>query len=73
LAGGKYDYVINGNMIAGFALIAWPVKYGETGVRSFAVSQHGIVYEADLGEDTEAAVKAIERFDPDKSWEVTSD
>ena len=49
IAGGAYDYVINGNMIAGFALVAWPVKYGETGVNTFVVNQHGIVYEADLG------------------------
>ena len=49
IAGGAYDYVINGNMIAGFGLIAWPAKYGETGVKTFAVNQHGIVYETDLG------------------------
>ncbi len=49
IAGGAYDYVINGNMIAGFALIAWPAKYGETGVKTFAVNQHGVVYETDLG------------------------
>jgi hypothetical protein len=73
IAGGKHDYIINGNMIAGFALIAWPVKYSETGVRTFAVSQHGIVYEADLGEDTESVVQGIKSFDPDESWEVVSD
>ena len=49
IAGGRYDYVINGNMIAGFALIAWPVKYAETGVETFVVNQAGIVYEKDLG------------------------
>ncbi len=73
IAGGKHDYVINGNMIAGFGLIAWPVKYGETGVRTFAVSQHGIVYEADLGEDTEKVVEGITSFDPDDSWEVVGE
>jgi hypothetical protein len=73
IAGGAYDYVINGNMIAGFALIAWPVKYGETGVRTFAVNQQGIVYEADLGADTEAKAAAIMIFNPDDSWEVTGD
>ena len=41
IAGGAYDYVINGNMIAGFGLIAWPAKYGETGVKTFTVNQHG--------------------------------
>ena len=49
IAGGAYDYVINGNMIAGFGLVAWPAKYGETGVKTFAVNQHGVVYETDLG------------------------
>ena len=52
IAGGAYDYVINDNMIAGFGLIAWPAKYGETGVKTFAVNQHGVVYEIDLGPTT---------------------
>jgi Protein of unknown function (DUF2950) len=73
VAGGAYDYVINGNMIAGFALIGWPVKYGETGVRTFMVSHQGIVYEADLGPDTEKRAAAIKRFNPDDKWEVTGD
>jgi hypothetical protein len=73
VAGGAHDYVINGNMIAGFALIAWPVTYGETGVRTFAINQQGIVYEVDLGNDTEAKAAAINVFDPDDSWEVTGD
>jgi len=73
IAGGAYDYVINGNMIAGFGLIAWPAKYGETGVKTFAVNQHGIIYETDLGPDTETIVKYIDRFNPDDSWEVVND
>lgn len=73
IAGGAYDYVINGNMIAGFGLIAWPAKYGETGVHTFAVNQHGIVYEADLGPATEAIVKYIDRFNPDDTWEIVAD
>ena len=44
IAGGAYDYVINGNMIAGFGLIAWPAKYAETGVKTFAVNQLGVIY-----------------------------
>lgn len=67
--GGKYDYVINDNMIAGFALVAWPVSYAESGVKTFIVSKDGIVYEIDLGADTETAVKAITSFNPDDSWE----
>ena len=73
IAGGAYDYIINGNMIAGFGLIAWPAKYGETGVKTFAVNQHGVVYETDLGPSTETVVKYIDRFNPDDSWEVVAD
>lgn len=73
IAGGAYDYVINGNMIGGFGLIAWPVEYAETGVHTFAVNQQGIVYEADLGPATEAIVKYIDRFNPDDSWSVAGD
>ncbi|ULJ76059.1 DUF2950 domain-containing protein [Rhizobium gallicum] len=73
IAGGKYDYVINGNMIAGFGLIAWPVKYAETGVKTFVVNQQGIVYETDLGPSTEAIVPFIDGFDPDDKWNVVAD
>jgi len=73
IAGGAYDYVINGNMIAGFGLIAWPAKYGETGVKTFAVNQHGIVYEIDLGPATDQIVKYIDTFNPDDSWTVVAD
>ena len=73
IAGGAYDYIINGNMIAGFGLIAWPAKYGETGVKTFAVNQHGVVYETDLGPTTAAIVKYIDRFNPDDTWEVVAD
>ena len=73
IAGGAYDYVINGNMIAGYALIAWPAKYGETGVKTFAVNQHGVIYETDLGPSTEAIVPFIDRFDPDDKWTVATD
>jgi hypothetical protein len=71
VAGGKYDYVINDNMIAGFALIAWPIEYDVTGVNTFVVSHHGAVYEKDLGPDTAAAVEKITTFDPDKSWSLS--
>lgn len=72
IAGGAYDYVINGNMIAGFALIAWPARYGETGVQTFAVNQHGVIYEIDLGPATGDIVKYIDRFNPDDSWKVVA-
>jgi hypothetical protein len=72
VAGGRYDYVINGNMIAGFALIAWPVEYGLTGVKTFMISHHGAVYENDLGPNTAAAVDQIVRFNPDDSWTLVA-
>jgi len=72
VAGGKYDYVINGNMIAGFALVAWPVRYGETGIETFVVNQAGIVYEKDLGPNTDALVRKIHRFNPDKTWDIVA-
>jgi hypothetical protein len=73
IAGGKFDYVINGNMIAGFALIAWPIRYGETGVHTFAVNANGTVYQADLGEKTAAMAAGIKTFNPDDNWDVTAD
>lgn len=73
IAGGKFDYVINGNMIAGFALVAWPVKYGETGVHTFEVNANGIVYEADLGDDTDKLAPSIFQFNPGDLWNVTED
>jgi hypothetical protein len=71
--GGRYDYVINGNMIAGFALIAWPAEYGQSGVMTFLVSHHGKVLQKDLGEDTAALAAAVEEFDPDDSWVEAED
>ena len=56
VAGGAHDYVVNGNMINGFALIAWPAKYGETGVSTFVINQAGVVYERDFGADTDNIV-----------------
>ena len=73
IAGGRYDYVINDNMIAGYGLIAWPVKYAETGVKTFVLNQQGIVYERDLGPNTEEIVPFIDRFDPDDKWAVVND
>jgi hypothetical protein len=73
IAGGAYSYVINGNMIAGFAMVAWPVKYAETGVKTFVVNQQGIVYEADLGPNTEAVAERMKLFNPDDKWQVTGD
>ncbi len=68
--GGKFDYVINGNMIAGYALIAYPDKWGSSGVMTFIVNNQGRVYQKDLGPDTAAAAAAITEYDPDPSWKL---
>lgn len=73
VAGGAYDYLINGNMIGGFALIGWPAKYGETGVSTFIVNQAGVVYEKDFGVDTENIVSKIKTFNPDNNWELVEE
>ena len=72
IAGGAYDYVINGNMIAGFALIGWPVSYGTTGINTFVVNQYGTVYQKDLGDDTDRLAAEITLFDPDETWSVVT-
>jgi hypothetical protein len=73
IAGGAYDYVINGNMIAGFALVAWPEDYARTGVSTFVISHAGIVYDKDLGPDTAEIVKKMKTFNPDGTWDVVPD
>jgi hypothetical protein len=73
VAGGAYDYVTNGNMIGGFALIAWPARYAETGVSTFVINQAGIVYEKDFGADTGNIVDGIKSFNPNDSWSVVED
>lgn len=67
-AGGAYDYVVNGKMLGGFALLAFPVVYGNSGVMSFIVNHDGVVYSKDLGPDTTKAASAIAAFDPDSGW-----
>jgi hypothetical protein len=66
--GGALDYMVGGHMLAGHALLAFPAAYGESGIMSFMVGEAGIVYEADLGEDTLAIANAIEAFDPGEAW-----
>ena len=72
--GGAYDYLIGDNMSRGFALIAWPAKYNDTGVMSFMISHVGQVFQTDLGPDSAKIASAITSFDPDSRWtEVTED
>jgi hypothetical protein len=66
--GGAYDYSVRGKKIGGFAAVAWPVRYGDTGVMTFMVNHDGVVYEKDLGPNTAARAAAITRFDPDSTW-----
>ncbi|MFO1080146.1 MAG: DUF2950 domain-containing protein [Reyranellaceae bacterium] len=67
--GGARDYLVGGRMIGGFAAIAWPVKYGVTGIMTFIVSNQGVVYQRDLGPDTIQRAAAITSFNPDKDWD----
>lgn len=66
--GGKYDYLINGRMIAGFALVAWPAEWGNTGVMTFIVNQQGKVYQQNLGPKTAKLAQAMTTYDPDDAW-----
>jgi Protein of unknown function (DUF2950) len=66
--GGAKEYVVNGEMTGGFALVAWPVYYDASGVMTFIVNNDGVAYERDLGAETSVAVAKITRFDPDATW-----
>jgi hypothetical protein len=66
--GGALAYLVNGNMVAGHAILAVPAAFGETGVHSFMVSENGVILEADLGEDTLEIAATIEAFDPGSDW-----
>jgi hypothetical protein len=70
--GGAYSYLVNGRMIGGFAVIAWPAKYGASGYKTFMINQDQTVYESDLGPDTAAEVQGIRTFDPDADWKKVS-
>jgi hypothetical protein len=70
--GGAYNYVINGRMIAGFAMIAYPSDYGVNGVMTFIVNHNGLVYQRDLGPNTAKLAPGIKTFDPGKGWTVVT-
>ena len=71
--GGKYDYIINGHMIGGFALVAWPAEYGNSGIMTFIVNQQGRVYQQDLGAKTDKVAPDIKAYDPGPGWTVSRD
>lgn len=70
--GGASDYVKDGRLESGWAVIAWPAEYDHTGVMTFITSFHGVVYEADLGQETPVKVEQIEAFDPSNGWKQSS-
>ena len=66
--GGAKNYIVNGHMTAGFALVAYPEKYGDTGVMTFITDRDGVVYEKDVGKNTIEVAKAMTEFNPDSGW-----
>lgn len=66
--GGAQNYVVNGHMIAGFAVVAYPAEYGNSGVMTFIVNRDGVVYQKNLGQSTSKVAEAMRVFDPDPSW-----
>jgi hypothetical protein len=67
--GGKYDYLINGNMIAGFGLVAFPAQYGSSGIMTFVVNHQGKVYQKDWGPKTAELVESLKEYNPDSTWQ----
>jgi len=66
--GGAKPYVVNGKMTGGFAYVAYPARYGETGIQTFIINQDGVVFEKNLGKDTADVAKTLAGFNPDKTW-----
>jgi hypothetical protein len=71
--GGKFSYIINGNMIAGYALVAYPDKWSNSGVMTFIINQQGRVYEKNLGADTTKLAAAMLEYNPDSTWKLVQD
>lgn len=67
--GGAVDYVVHGKMIGGFGLVAWPARYGNSGVMTFIVNHDATVYQKNLGPDTASLAETMTRYDPDPSWQ----
>lgn len=71
--GGKYNYVINGNMVGGFALVAYPARWGASGVMTFIVNQRGRVYQKDLGPKTAEIARKMKAYNPDLTWKLAQE
>lgn len=67
-AGGAHNYIVDGKMIGGFALIAWPAEYGNSGIATFMINHDGVVYEKDLGQETRKLAAQTTVFNPDNTW-----
>jgi hypothetical protein len=72
-AGGAYDYVVKGKMILGYALVAYPAQYANSGIMTFIVNQEGIIYEKNLGKNTVSIANSMKKFNPDKTWRKVKD
>jgi hypothetical protein len=72
-SGGAYNYVVKGQMILGFGIVAYPAEYGNSGVMTLMVNQEGIIYQKNLGKNTKRIAEAMKLFDPDKTWKETSE
>jgi hypothetical protein len=66
--GGALNYIVGGKMMGGFGMVAWPARYGVSGIMTFIVNHEGVVYEKNLGAKTAAVASTMTRFDPDKGW-----
>jgi hypothetical protein len=71
--GGKYNYIVNGNMVGGFALAAFPSNWGKSGVMTFIVNQQGKVYQKNLGPDTMKTAQDMKSYDPDETWTLVKE
>jgi len=71
--GGAKNYVVNGKMTGGFAILAYPAKYGDSGVMTFMVDQNGTLIQKDLGKTTQEVASTMTAFNPDKTWTVVED
>ena len=66
--GGAKQYMVDGKMIAGFAIVAYPAEYGNSGVMTFMINQDGLLFQKDLGKNTAETATAMSEFDPDAAW-----
>ena len=71
--GGAKNYVVDGKMTRGFAVVAYPAQYGDSGIMTFLINQSGVVYQKDLGKTTKEVAAAMTEFNPDKTWKAVQE